>query len=386
MPQQNNGPLLKPAEKQTAYLKAGILGFAASGKTYTAAAIARGLALLEEQAGRKKAVAFFDTETGSDYVVDGFKKQGIELLVAKTRAFSDLLTVVKEAEQSCSVLIVDSISHVWTELVDAYLHKKNKDRLAVWDWNPIKTEWRQFTDLYLCSKLHIIICGRAGNVYEEYLNERGEKEILKTGTKMRVETEFGYEPSLLIEMERIQPEQNPKKKKGSAFVHRATILKDRSDIMMGKQIDDPGFADFLPVIKSLNIGGEHFVLDTSRTSDEMIKDSDRSLEDRRKFQEIYTEEIEGQIVSAFPGQSAAEKKIKADILEVVFDSRSWTKIKMFPPDELQKGLASIKYLCRRIAENEDAEAVTLQWLRGELVKQEAPQTAAPPAPKQESLI
>jgi hypothetical protein len=384
MPQNNNGPLLKPAEKQTAYLKAGILGFAGSGKTFTAAALARGLALLEQQAGKpKKPVAFFDTETGSDYIIDSFRRQELELVVAKTRAFSDLLTVVKEAEQTCSVLIVDSISHVWTELVDAYLHKKGKDRLAVWDWNPIKTEWRQFTDLYLCSPLHIIICGRAGNVYEEYLNERGEKEILKTGTKMRVETEFGYEPSLLIEMERIQPEQNPKKKKGSAFVHRATILKDRSDIMMGAQINDPSFKDFLPVIKTLNIGGEHFVLDTSRTSDEMIQNPERSQEDRRKFQEIYTEEIEGQIVSAFPGQSAVEKKIKADMLEVVFDSRSWTKIKMFPPEELVKGLQSIKYLCRRIAENEDAEAVTLPWLRGELVKSQVPEV---PQTEQESLI
>jgi AAA domain len=80
------------------------------------------------------------------------------------------------AEQSCSVLVIDSISHVWMELVEAYMKKKGRDRLAIWGWNPIKTEWRQFTDLYLCSKLHIVLCGRAAFTYDEWLNEKGEKE------------------------------------------------------------------------------------------------------------------------------------------------------------------------------------------------------------------
>lgn len=143
------------------------------------------------------------------------------MLVAKTRAFKDLLEVVKDAEQSCSVLVIDSISHVWMELVEAYMKKKGRDRLAVWDWNPIKTEWRQFTDLYLCSKLHIVLCRRAAFTYDEWLNEKGEKEIIKTGTKMRVESDFGYEPSLLFEMERIQPEPTRRKRKApSGYTER----------------------------------------------------------------------------------------------------------------------------------------------------------------------
>jgi len=79
------------------------------------------------------------------------------------------------------------------------------------DWNPIKAESRQFTDLYLCSKLHIVLCGRAAFIYDEWINEKGDKEIIKTGTKMRVESDFGYEPSFLFEMERIQPETDRRK-------------------------------------------------------------------------------------------------------------------------------------------------------------------------------
>ena len=325
-----------------------------------------GLARLSD----KKRVAFFDTETGSDYVVDKFKREGVELLVAKTRAFADLLTVVREAEAGGSVLIIDSISHVWMELVESYMRKKNKDCLAVWDWNPIKTEWRQFTDLYLRSKLHIVLCGRAAFTYDEWINEKGDKEIIKAGTKMTVESDFGYEPSFLFEMERIQAETDPKKKRGSRWVHRATVLKDRADLMNGKKIDDPCFKDFLPIIKALNLGGEHFVLDTDRTSDDMFQNPDYSYEDRRKFQTIFTEEIEGELISALPGQSTGEKKLKTDILEVVFMTRSWARIKEFSPDLLKKGLGSVKQLCSLLKTNgavpdgEDA----VSWLRDKLLR------------------
>lgn len=356
--------LLRPAEKQTAYLKAGLLGFAGTGKTFTASLLAIGLAKLAD----KKTVAFFDTETGSDYVVDRFKREGVDLVVAKTRAFSDLLQVVSEAEQNASVLIIDSISHVWQELIETYQRKHKKARLSVWDWNPIKSEWRQFTDRYLCSRLHIVLCGRAGFTYDEYFNEQGDKEIIKTGTKMKVETDMGYEPSLLIEIERVMLETDPRKKRGSQWVHRATVLKDRTDLMNGKQIDNPTFEDFSPVIMSLNLGGEHFVLDPTRTSDAMLKGPDFSWEDKKRLQTVYSEEVEGALISAFPGMSAAEKKMKADILDVVFESRSWTKIKDMHPEKLRLGVEAVKYLCEQVKAAGELPEHLIPWLRGELIK------------------
>lgn len=335
--------LLKPAEKQTAYLKAGILGFAGSGKTFTASDIAIGLSAM---LGKKKPVAFFDTETGSDYVVDRFKKKGVELLVAKTRAFTDLLEVVKDSEQSCDVLIIDSITHVWQELLEAYQKKHNVARLQFQHWGPIKGEWRRFTDAYLCSKVHIIMCGRAAWEYDYETNEDGKKDLIKTGTKMRAETDMGYEPSLLLEMERVKIDNADKKRKGSTLVHRCHILKDRTDLMNGQIVDNPTFKNFLPIIKTLNIGGEHFVLDTSRSSD--IKGADYSYEDKRRLQKIYTEEIEGDLVSTFPGQAKEEKKAKADILQAVFNTRSWTAICDFHPDQLKDGKEKIAYLCKKI--------------------------------------
>jgi hypothetical protein len=63
--------LLTPAKKETAFAKVGLLGFAGSGKTLTASRIAIGLAKMMDS---KKPVAFMDTEVGSDYVIDLFKK------------------------------------------------------------------------------------------------------------------------------------------------------------------------------------------------------------------------------------------------------------------------------------------------------------------------
>ena len=108
--------LLRPAQNESAYLKMGNYGGAGSGKTWTSALVAIGLS---SRVGDGKPVAFFDTETGSDYVLTLFRDAGVELLVVKSRAFADLVEFVSEAESKCSVAIVDSITHVWDELREA---------------------------------------------------------------------------------------------------------------------------------------------------------------------------------------------------------------------------------------------------------------------------
>lgn len=61
--------------------------------------------------------------------------------------------------------------------------------------------WAQFTETFLNSKAHIILCGRAGNTSEyQEKEDGGKKELISTGTKMKAESEMGYEPSLLVEM------------------------------------------------------------------------------------------------------------------------------------------------------------------------------------------
>lgn len=326
--------LLTKAINQQAYLKFGTLGFPGAGKTFTAMLIATGL---HKYIKSDKPVAFLDTETGSDWVISKFEKAGIELLVKKTRAFKDLLAVVDEAEQTCDIIIVDSISHIWVDLLQSYLKSKNKTRLAFQDWGIIKPTWAKFTDKYLNSKIHFILCGRAAIDYDYFENDEGKMELYKKGTKMRAETEMGYEPSLLFEMER------ESKKNGVGWNHRCTILKDRSDTMDGMVINNPSFEDFLPMIETLNLGGEHLAVDTSRTSEDMFDDDGRGEYEReQKDRKKSLEEIQGELVKAFPSTSGKEKKAKLVLMEAVFGTNSWSAIEQIRAKELESGLRRIK--------------------------------------------
>src|SRR5262245_8284446 len=136
--------LFAKAEVTSSYLKMGMMGFAGSGKTYTATSVAIGLHKLSQSA---KPLFFLDTETGSDWVKPRIEAAGIELFTAKTRAFADLLTAVHEAEAGASLLMVDSLTHFWVELTTAYMQAKRRTRLQFDDWAFLKAEWRKFTDL-----------------------------------------------------------------------------------------------------------------------------------------------------------------------------------------------------------------------------------------------
>lgn len=337
--------LLKKAENQTAYLKVGILGFAGSGKTFTATNIALGLCDLT----KNKKAAFFDTETGSDYMIKRFKKSGIDLFTHKARAFIDLCDVTKECEkEGICVLIIDSISHVWRDLMDSYLVKINKGRsykkfkplksLQFQHWGPIKNEWGKFTDLYLNSKVHIIMCGRAGWEYDMTVDEDGNKELIKTGTKMKTENEMGYEPSLLLEMERAVLDKAKK-----TYTNRCTVIKDRSDSLQGQQFDMPTFKDFLPAVQFLNIGGEHVGVDTSRTSEEMFNSPGTSITEYQKQIDILLEQIqETLILGGLDGRKQDVQKKRIEVLIKIFGTSSKTAIENFEPVDLEEGLYRLK--------------------------------------------
>lgn len=327
--------LLKPAVNQTAFLKAGLMGFAGSGKTFTAARLASGLS---QRIGDKKPVAMFDTETGSDFLIPFFREAGIELLVAKTRSFRDLLTFMREAEGVASVAIIDSISHVWKELITAYTKRLNRrNGLSFKDWGPIKDEWQQFTDLYLNSQMHVLMCGRAGYEYDFQEDEDGKKELIKTGTKMKAEGEMGYEPSLLIEMERV-PRNNGTK----GWNHLATILKDRTDLMNGQQIVNPTFESFAPVIGFLNVGGHHVGVDNTRSSEDLF-DSPESRSERKRKVEITLEIITDTLVEGgIAGTSKADKEAQIKHLKDAFGTSSWTAIKGMRLEDLQEGLRVLR--------------------------------------------
>lgn len=325
--------LFKPAQNEMAFLKAGLMGFTASGKTHTASCIAIGLALhmrdLKLEAGHKP-VMFLDTETGSDWVRPLFDEAGVPLMVAKTRSFSDLIPAIAEAEQVGATLLIDSITHFWRELTESYAKKKNRMRLAFEDWAYLKQRWGEFTDKFVNSEVHILMCGRAGYEYDFFTNEdTGKKELEKTGIKMKAETETGFEPSLLVLMERHMSLAD------KTVYREAHILKDRSRLIDGQTFTFSGattveqtYACFKPHIDFLNLGGRHVGVDTSRNSEGTIPGNERNDWKYRETQKaIYLDRIKGVFVEAgLDGNSADAKKARIDLLREFFGTNSWIEV------------------------------------------------------------
>ena len=307
----------KKAEQQQAFGKVGLYGPAKSGKTYTASLLAIGLA---KRIKTKKPIGFIDTETGSDYVIERFKDAGFKLEIDRTRAFKTLLTDIKEAEKNYNILIIDSLSHFWTELLQAYCEKKGKKELAFQDWNIIKPTWQQFTDAYVTSNLHIIICGRAQTIWEYFKNENGKMELYSSGIRMKAEKEAAYEPSLLVEMERITEDKK--------IIHRATVIGDRAQVLDAKHCDNPTFEFFEPHFDFVLKGKEHKPLDTETTSEDMFEKSTGrpDWKERDIKKSIALEEIQATMVKLWPSSTKEDKLAKQDFLDAVFDTRSWIAV------------------------------------------------------------
>ena len=320
------------------YLKAGFLGFAGSGKTHTAFLLAFGVRRHFRLSG---SIAMFDTESGSDHWKARVKKEtGVDLLAHKGRSLEDLLMVSKEAmEAGCSVLIIDSITHVWREVCDAYLRERQemqrrnnwrvRDDLEFQDWSRIKSRWGAWPDLYLNAPMHMIVCGRAGYEYAmEQDEEKKKKELVKTGIKMKVEGEFGFEPSLLVEMQRdFATDRKGQMTSRRDVINRAIVLKDRYDLIDGKTCEDPTFEFFAPHVKLLD-PGQHAPVDTTVKTEFQLDDRGKDEWDREKEQRKMNAE---EILNAFAiakmgGQSGEDKTARAEAFKKFWGAGSWTFI------------------------------------------------------------
>lgn len=342
--------LFKKSDMAPAFLKMGIYGDAGSGKTFTASQIAKGLALMTaaRNGGKKPPVMFLDTETGSAFVKPMFEKAGIEFLTPEepTRAFTDLLAAVAEAQAAGAVLIVDSMTHFWEEIREAYTQakrdrlKKPYAKLELPDWNIIKPEWAKFTTAFLNASAHIILCGRAGSVYEfqDKDDDSHRKEMITVGTRMAAEKGMGYEPNILVEMTSRQATGRDKKK---TIIRTATVLKDRFDVLDGLQFNDPTFENFLPHINLLNIGGKHSGVG-SRSSKELFPTESDPRDTSSIRRAIVVEDAKDLLIKHIPGMSNADKTRKSDLVRKHFGA-NWVEVEsLMSLDDLKAGYAALK--------------------------------------------
>lgn len=322
------------------YMKVGLEGEGGSGKSRTATEIAIGI---HKEIKSTKPIVFFDTEKASRFFTGILAGHGIKGVVKESRQLIDLITTINLCKEGASdILIIDSLTHVWREFVAAYMAKSypNQQRNpSIRDWGILKPKWHSdFSDPYVYSYINIIFTGRAGYEYDHIRNSAGEiTEIVKTGVKMKVESDTAYEPDLLILMNRYEKFKDDTVKD---VWREATIIKDRLSVIDGQVFKNPSWLDFKPYWDALVNGSIPQRPMKEGDTKQLFGDPDNPQ--YREQRDILLEEIKGEFEKVFgEARSAEDKKAKSRITEDAFQTVSITKISNMSLEQLEFGKARV---------------------------------------------
>jgi hypothetical protein len=234
------------AKPTQAYLKAGLIGGAGDGKTYTSALLAIGLHQLLRERGLPEGnnpVAMLETsEFGVGWLIPLFEAAGIRLVHRKTRSFAKFADGSGGGGQA-----VDPVCGLgyrfWTEIVEAYKDALGRTELLMEDWAALKSQWAETMEDYKNLPAHIILAGRAGFEYGRLKTRPRADGIGATGVRMKAEGDTGYEPSLLVMMKKATDMSDPARPR---IYRTATVMKDRSGRSTARRSITPLFSRYTP--------------------------------------------------------------------------------------------------------------------------------------------
>ncbi len=307
----------KKAKAEQAALKIGMYGAPGSGKSFTSLLIAEGLANLSG-----KRIAYVDTEHGTDFYCKAVPSRKIhpeafDFDALYTRSLTEISeTIYKLKPEEYSVVVIDSITHLWEAARAAYSGKTTSvGTIPMHAWAKIKKPYKELLSYLLSSPLHVILCGRQGVDYEQ---DEDTDELKAVGYKMKAEGETPYEPHILFRMEAIKP-----KKTNEVATIVAYAEKDRTGILAGRTFVNPNFKSLCAPIMGLLGGSQAQIMSENETS---VLDAER-LTEIEKEKEIKSEEILREF--------SAKLDLCKDTIELKALSKNITpelKSKMLPSD------------------------------------------------------
>ena len=207
----------KKASKAQAKARVAIFGPSGAGKTFSSLSIAQGL-------GEK--LALLDTERGSaSKYADRFTFDTLDLVDRTIENYANAIELAATWDGGADVLIVDSLSHAWQELLDEVNRlAKAKYRGNTWSaWSEGTPMQRRLVDAILQFPGHIIVTMRSKT---EWVTEdnNGKKRPVRVGMAPEQGKGIEYEFDLLLEM---------------STDHIANVIKDRSGKFQDKIIEKP---------------------------------------------------------------------------------------------------------------------------------------------------
>lgn len=208
--------MFEKATKEKCKLRLAITGVSGAGKTFSALRIASAL-------GTK--IAFIDTETRSARKYsDRFNFDVKELAQPSIDNIIEAIEFVNK--NNYDVLIIDSLSHAWQELLDEIdkLAKTKYQGNSFRAWGEGTPKQKRLIKAILECNAHVIGCMRAKTEYVVSTNDKGKASPQKVGMGTEQGKGIEYEFDMLMEISRD---------------HIAEITKDRTGKFQDAVIEKP---------------------------------------------------------------------------------------------------------------------------------------------------
>jgi hypothetical protein len=131
---------------------------------------------------------------------------------------------------------------------------------------------------------------------------------------------------------------------------RFSVIDSRSQVFWSVNADNPKELEsavkavdtfFGPHLDRLTPGA-HAEIDMQNKTSFTVQDGSEEWQAEKKSRTILCEEIQGELMDAYPGQTLEAKKAKADAINSIFGTRSWTKVEGMESGKLRAGLKALR--------------------------------------------
>jgi len=365
-----------PMAAKNHFIKASFGGFAGSGKSRTATEMVIGA---YRQLGCTKPVLVIDNEKGARFLKTHFDKAGIDARLKETVNLADIMIAIRLLnERQIDFLFIDSLSKVWYKYIQDFLKKINKTTMTLQYWGMVIPQWQeQFANAFVEAEGNIIFTGRGGNAYEKEDDEHYENgqlkkkgQFVKSGVKMKVQSETAFEPDLNIWMEQKQITDSQGNIKEVA--REAFIMKDRSGIIDGKSIINPTYADFKPVVDFICSTPTGTV--AGATSNDPLVHGEEEFDRKKDQRVVLKDRMKASFVKmGLSSRNGAQAQLIAVISESIYGSPSSEVVMRLQTPELEEGTKILEVFAQWYKDNSGGDGFGIEQVEEKLLELNATQ-------------